>query len=343
MCLAAVCGQVFAEDEAAATSESSPWILLPTLSNNPKLGTAVGAIAAYARRLDAESKLSILGVTALYTSTDSAILAAFARTSFGGDQHRLNIGIAGGTVKNDYDDYLGTGLPLKSDDNLRAVYGRYLYRLPNDWFVGVQAVKTNYQIVGQTALDEDILGLFGLTGFKSAGAGVVLYHDSRDNLDSPKKGWVFNANNVFYGADDQGNGSFEVYRADYKQFWSHGDGHVLAVRQSNQWTVEAPPSAFAPVTLRGYTMGEYLGKYMSSLELEERHRIAERWTATAFAGVACLYGESKACSNAKDRYPSAGLGVQYVIKPDKGIVANLEFAVGKEGNKALIFKMGYGW
>src|SRR6185295_10009852 len=118
---------------------------------------------------------------------------------------------------------------------------------------------------------------------------------------------------------------------------------VLAVRQSNQWTVDAPPSAFAPVQLRGYTVGEFLGKNMSSLEIEERHRIAERWTATLFAGVACLYGAGKSCSQSANRFPSLGAGVQYHLKPAQGIVANLEFAQGKEGNRAVLFKMGYAW
>jgi hypothetical protein len=38
-----------------------------------------------------------------------------------------------------------------------------------------------------------------------------------------------------------------------------------------------------------------------------------------------------------------GVGVQFVLKPAQGIVANLEFAAGKDGNTALLFKMGYGW
>jgi hypothetical protein len=88
------------------------------------------------------------------------------------------------------------------------------------------------------------------------------------------------------------------------------------------------------VLLRGYTAGEYLGKSMSSLEVEERHRLAERWTATLFAGLACLYGGGRSgCGESANRFPSLGAGVQYILKPDKGIVANLEFAVGKDHNK----------
>ena len=61
-------------------------------------------------------------------------------------------------------------------------------------------------------------------------------------------------------------------------------------------------------------------------------------------GVACLYGgESQRLLGSGNLFPSVGAGVQYVLKPAQGIVANLEFAVGKDGNNALLFKMGYAW
>ena len=82
---------------------------------------------------------------------------------------------------------------------------------------------------------------------------------------------------------------------------------------------------------------------MSSIEVEERHRLAERWTATIFAGAACLYGGNRSGCSGSNLFPSLGAGAQYVLKPAQGIVANLEFSVGKDGNRALLFKLGYGW
>jgi hypothetical protein len=334
---------VHAQEEEEPKKAPSPWLLLPTFSNSPKLGTSVGALAGYLRKFDAESQVSIFGASAQYTSTDSATAVLFGRTSFAADQHRLNVFVIGGRIKNDYDDFLGTGMPLKSEDHIRAFGARYLYRVKDDWFVGAQALSTNYEIVGQTSLDDDLLGLFGLTGFKATGGGLVGQHDSRDRTDSPQQGWLLNFNNVIYRPSAEGSDNFSVYRLDYRQFWSHGDGHVLAVRQSNQWTQDAPPAAYAPVLLRGYTTGEYLGKSMSSIEVEERHRLAERWTATLFGGVACLYGGNRSGCSGSDLFPSVGVGVQYILKPAQGIVANLEFAAGKDGNRAVLFKMGYGW
>ena len=97
-------------------------------SSSPKLGTALGGLGAYMHVFDPESRVSLFGATYRYTSTHSQIFSAFARTSSGADHHRIVLITAFGLIKNDYDDYLGTGQPLKTDDDLKALAGRYLFR-----------------------------------------------------------------------------------------------------------------------------------------------------------------------------------------------------------------------
>jgi hypothetical protein len=82
---------------------------------------------------------------------------------------------------------------------------------------------------------------------------------------------------------------------------------------------------------------------MSSLEAEERLRLEEKWTATLFTGVACLYGDERGCSDKVNLYPDIGAGVQYVLKRREGIVANLEYAQGKAGNYGVYLKLGYSY
>jgi hypothetical protein len=108
-------------------------------------------------------------------------------------------------------------------------------------------------------------------------------------------------------------------------------------------TFDAPPAAFASVALRGYTPGEYLGEYVSSLEAEERYRLGERWTATLFGGVAALYGDTPNPAGGSNLYPAIGGGVQYLLKPQAGVVLNLEFAQGADGSYGLYLKIGYGF
>jgi hypothetical protein len=324
-------------------SSESPWLLVPILSSNPKLGTSVGAMGAYMFYFDPKSQVSLFGASGQYTSTGSIIGMLFAKTSFAADHQRLNVFAASGNIKNDYDDFLGTGKPLKSEDNLQALAVRYQIRVRGDWFVGVQGVNSNYEILGQSELENETLQTLGLTGFSGGGIGLLVNFDSRDSEFSPHKGWQVNMNNIAYREWLAGDNNYDVYRADIRYYWGHGDRNVLALRQSNQWTVDAPNSAYAPITLRGYKFGQYLGKYMSALEAEERLYIAGRWTATLFAGVACLYGGDLTCSDTENVYPNGGVGVQYLIKEKEGMVLNFEIAKGKGDNEGVLLKIGYGY
>ena len=331
------------EAQPAVTADApSPWLLVPVFSSSPKLGTAVGGLSAYLRVFDAGSRVSLFGVTYQYTSTHSQIAGAFARTSFGADHHRIVAIAAFGQIKNDYEDYLGTGQPLKTEDALKAVAARYLFRAKGDWFIGAQGNAANYQVLGATAEDDLVLETLGLRGFSSAAVGAVLMHDSRDNEDMPTTGWFLNVNNLAYREALGGSSSFDAYRVDGRAFWKHGGGHVLAVRQYNWLTSDAPSAAQATVILRGYKLGQYLSPYMSSLEVEERLSFHERWGVTLFSGAAALYGDAPVPLD-RSIYPAIGAGLQFVIKPAQRMLVNLEYAQGIADSRGVYLKLGYAW
>ncbi len=330
-----------AEPPPSVTPPSS-WLLVPVFSSSPKLGTAVGALSAYLHVFDAGSRVSLFGVTYQYTSTHSQIAGAFARTSFGADHHRIVAIAAFGRINNDYQDYLGTGQPLKTEDDLRAAAARYLFRAKGDWFIGAQGNAANYQVLGATAEDDLALETLGVRGFNSAAIGAVLMHDSRNNEDMPTIGWFLNVNNLAYREALGGSSSFDAYRVDVRAFWAHGGGHVLAVRQYNWFSRDAPAAAEATVILRGYKLGEYLSPYMSSLEVEERLSFNERWGATIFSGAAALYGQAPVPLD-RSVYPTVGAGLHFVIKPVQRMLVNLEYAQGTGNNRGVYLKLGYAW
>jgi hypothetical protein len=83
---------------------------------------------------------------------------------------------------------------------------------------------------------------------------------------------------------------------------------------------------------------------MSSLEAEERLSLGKRWGATAFIGVAKLYGEKQEeASSTRSVFPAGGVGLQYVLKPVQRMLVNLEYALGVEGNQGIYLKFGYAW
>lgn len=324
----------------------SPWLFVPLLSSSPKLDTAAGLMVGYLHQFDEGSRPSLFTVSAKYTTSESLIASAFAKTSFGADHHRLVGGIISGDINNDYEDYLGSGRPLETNDHFRSAFLRYLHWVEGDWFVGGMAAYSNYEMQGQDPQSDQILEELGLEGFTSGGLGLVVQHDSRDSDFRATRGWYLNVNNLAYREGLGGEEDFDIYRVDYRGYWSHGDGHVLAWRNRNQFSHQAPTGSYSPIYLRGYTPGEYLGQHMSAVEVEERYQLTERWTLTAFAGVACLYGdgvngEALDCGDRDNVYPAWGAGVQYLLKPEAGIVANLEYAMGKDDNAGIYLKMGY--
>lgn len=331
---------------SAAAKERSPWLFVPLFSSSPKLDTAAGLMAGYVHRFDEKSRPSMFAVSAKYTTSKSLTANVFAKTSFGEDKHRIVGGITVGNIYNDYENYLGSGNALKTEDDYNFAFFRYLYRVEGDWFLGVQSAYSNYELQGQDPFASEILSEMGLVGYTSGGVGLVIQHDSRDNDFKATKGWFLNINNMAYLENLGGEQDFDIYRVDYRAYWGHGDGNVFALRSRHQFSSDAPAGAYSPIYLRGYTPGENLAQHMSSIEFEERFKLAERWTATVFAGVACLYGDSTSgerldCGDESNVYPAWGAGVQYLLKPEEGIVANLEYAMGKEGNSGIYLKMGY--
>jgi hypothetical protein len=332
-----------AEDDAITRLEKSPWLLAPVLQSNPKLGTSFGALAGYVTYFDEKSRPSIFAVMGQYTSTDSIVAGAQARASFDEDRQRIIAGTVYGYVKNDYSDYLGTGVPLQSNAEVKGVIARYTYRVQGNWFVGVQGLYQDFGVTGETAFDDMVIDVLGVAPYKSGGLGLVAQYDSRDDENSPTRGWLLNVNNIAYRESLGGESDFDVVRGDFRYYMPHGKGNVLAVRQLNHLTDDAPTQVNAPVQLRGYKIGQYNGKYMSQIEVEERYRFGEKWTATAFVGVACTYGGGKDCSDSENLYPAGGGGVQYALKPKEGIVLNLEYAAGKDSNYGFYLKMGYAY
>ena len=65
----------------------------------------------------------MFAATAQFSNTDSIVGGVFARTSFDADHQRLNVGLSFGNIKNNYNDYLGTGLPLRNEAELKTWMG----------------------------------------------------------------------------------------------------------------------------------------------------------------------------------------------------------------------------
>ncbi|WP_207062093.1 BamA/TamA family outer membrane protein [Motiliproteus sp. SC1-56] len=323
-----------------ARAQESPWLLVPTLSNDPKLGFKAGVMAGYLKQFDPLSNVSMVGGFANYSDTHSYTAGLFSDLYWGGNRHKFRGIVVGGYINNEYDDYLGSGATVDTEDHLKGVFVRYSRRFKPLWYLGVQAASSNYAI-GIDGLSDEVAQQVGLTGFDANGVGLALEYDNRDNTRSTTRGHYFMLNNIAYREALGGDDSFDVIQGDYRWFTALGQAHVVGVQVAGRWTEGAPQSGYSSLQLRGYTRGNYLAKQYTHVDMEARIQLQGRWGMTFFAGLACLYESLSDCRAGGDRYAAGGGGVTYLVKPAAGFVIKAEYALGEKDNSAFYLKLGH--
>ena len=344
--------QTEANEAAATPPKLKPWLITPTLSADPKLGANVGGLIAYLKKLDAESTPSMTGLTVSYSDTDSMTGALFSQLYWKADSRRLSLLAAGAEINNEYDDFLGTGQTVETQDNVQTFGFRYLHKLrPGGWFVGVQGISTNYA-VGADGILEGALNQIGLSGFDAAGLGLVFQLDTMDNQRDPSSGHLHTLHNFAYRESLGGEASFDVGYADLRWYRSvegisigkNGRSPVIAIQFKGRFTADAPRSGYSSVNLPGYTMGNYLSRHYSHVLVDARIPLKGKLGLVAFGGVGCQFGEDIAgrdlsCGDAT--FPSVGVGVSYMLKAEASVLIRLEIAKGKSDNEALYLRFGH--
>ena len=339
-------------DEPREESKPKPWLITPTLSADPKLGANIGALVAYLKTLDSESTPSMTGLSVSYSDTDSVTGALFAQLYWKGDARRLSLLAAGAEINNEYDDFLGTGQTVETQDDVQTFGFRYLQQFrPGGWLAGIQGISTNYAVGADGFLD-GMLNQIGLSGFDATGVGLVFQHDTMNNQRDPSSGHLLTLHNFAYRESLGGEASFDVGYADLRWYRTigkasvgkNGRSPVIALQVKGRFTADAPLSGYSSVNLPGYTMGNYLSRHYSHVLLDARIPLTGKLGLVAFGGVGCQFGEDitgrdLSCGDAT--FPSIGVGVSYMLKEEASVLIRLEIAKGKSDNEALYLRFGH--
>jgi hypothetical protein len=320
--------------------EKSPWLFVPLVSSNPKLGTSLSLMGGYVWKLDPQSPPSLVAVQGQRSSTDSTILALGGRFYFNADRDRLEAALSQGRIKNDYEDFLGSGIRIRTNEKVDALWLRYQRRVAPAWFVGAQYLRGNYEVSGGDELSEQIIQHLELTGGRSVGLGAVVTHDTRSNVSNPNSGLYGQLRTMSYRKGLGSQDAFDTLQGDLRSYLPLRPDNVLVLRASGGWTWDAPRSRQVSVGLRGYTRGQYLGRHITTLEAENRQMLQPKWGVKAFAGVSCLYGDGLSCSKSDNLFPMLGGGAFYILKPEQNMLVSAELAWGKRGNRGFYLRFG---
>ena len=128
---------------------------------------------------------------------------------------------------------------------------------------GAHALKNDYAMLGTNDIADLILEELDLEGFNANALGLKALYDSRDNTQSPSNGRLFMANQFAYREAFGGEESFDVYSAQYRQYFPQRDGSVLAARVTGRFSHDALRSGYSTLRPRekmilrlDYALGE---------------------------------------------------------------------------------------
>lgn len=318
------------DDETKLKMQRGNFVVVPIPISNPTLneGLVVGAAYFYAQS-EEEKKQQPASVTAaggMYTSNGSRAFALVQQGYWKNNRWRFTGAIGGADLR------LSLLAPEESTDTSSVgwrINGKFLFaklarKLKGNWYGGVltRLVDADQSIEELTSVTEFETG----SDVTSAGLGVVVEYDSRDNPLNSSSGRHLKVDALFNDAAIGSDSTYQSYSAVYRSYHRLTDSLVLA------WEIQgctrrgtAPLWDACTVKLRGFSATDHLAKMSSSGQAEVRWQLSRRWGMVGFAGAGYV-GNSFNSNRERKAIPSYGVGLRFSVLPAKRVNLRLDYA-----------------
>ncbi len=176
----------------------------------------------------------------------------------------------------------------------------------------------------------------GSRGGTTAGAGVILNWDSRDNVFYPRAGHYFQVKAVAHGKFLGGEYAFNLLDVDLRKYLSLPKRAVLALQAVVQtYTGTAPFYRMARLggdaTMRGYYKGRYRDRSLLAVQSEVRFPVLWRFSGVVFGGLGQV-ADGLGRLRAGAFKPSVGFGLRFLIVPREGTNIRVDQAYGLDSS-----------
>ena len=184
----------------------------------------------------------------------------------------------------------------------------------------------------------------GANGSTNLGLGLGILYDNIHNALNPRKGiyseWAFLNYNGDFGSDF----NFTSYIIDNRFYVPVKKNTVLAAQFYGQFTLGNAPFNMLSLMggeslMRGYYLGRYRDKNLIAGQLEYRilpFNFSKRWGASAFMAAGQVYNENETFQF-KKLLPTGGLGLRFLVFPEKDIYTRVDVAFTQEGRGIYFF------
>jgi len=330
--------------------------VVPTISSNPTSGTGLGVMSSLIYQADESSSPSQAIFLVNYTNSGSYNAFGINSMFFDDDSYVSNTIL--GYIYNNSEFDLSSDLPssitlpsTSANFETKAVIfnQQLLYRIVENLYVGGEFFYLNQGFNSNNALGTAFLIANGIEDSSLGSIGVVLNYDTRSKGE---KLYPRNATNAVlkynYSPQELGNSeNFSTLEIDYRKY-IHGfkSDDVVATQLYFKTSSENTPDASLAALgikniLRGFSIGQYKARNLAALQSEYRYELSTTdFKFTIFAGYANLSGGSKGTDQGNrdgdnGDYISGGVGVQYVIQKEAGVVYRVDIVTTNKGEKSL--------
>ena len=330
--------------------------VVPTVSSNPTSGTGVGLMSSLIYQVDSGSSPSQSIFLATYTNTDSYNAFGINTMYFDSDDFLSNT-IAGYVYNNS--EFMVSGslpidIPLPDNSanfqtNAIIFNQQLLYRFFENLYIGGQVFYIQQRFSSSNALGNAFLLANGIEDSAAASIGYVMNYDTRTQEEKLYPRDATCATLTFnYSPENLGNSvDFSNLELDYRKYL-HGfkPNDVLALqaylKTSSQNTPDGSLAALGiKNVLRGFSIGQYKARNLLAAQAEYRYELSgTNFKFTGFGGYANLSGGSSGTdtgnrdSNNGD-YISGGVGMQYVIQKEAGVVYRVDVVTTNKQEQSL--------
>ena len=345
------------DNESDKPGKFGNFLPLPIVITEPAIGQGLGATLIYFHNEEDERKARVstpdelsrtgerskppptaTGIFGFYTNNDTAAVGIGHSNSFVDDHFRLRVAAAKARINSTF--YLGDEpIGFRLEGNM--LFADMKFRLgDSDTFLGL---SSSYIDAGNKFGDGSD-GIDGLLDFDFVDVGLAasLTYDTRDNTILPTNGFLVELTG--WQHDESIGSDFNYSLASFKGLWFTplGKKYVLGARIVSSAVDGNPPFfAFPYVRLRGIPALRYQGEVASAIEFEARRQVAERWTASLFAGAGSVRVGAEQVET-EDEIRTIGIGTRFLAFREQDAWVGVDIARGPEDLTAYI-QVGSSW
>lgn len=241
--------------------------------------------------------------------------------------------------------YYGIGFDTPGSNEInfesnRTIIDADLFRkIKNNYFFGS---GIRYSAFNNIEYLKDSLEYPELKNENTFGLKVLFLNDARNNILSPTKGDYFEFGNSF----NFSNSFYLKMTVDYRYYFAFGENnkHTLASRfyQSSVFG-NSPFYDFAEIGgdefVRGYYLGRFRDKNLSSLQIEMRNHLFWRIGIATFGGISMVYEKFNQIENESFK-PNAGVGFRFLVDKKENTNLRIDYAVGAQNQSGFYISFG---